>query len=190
VAKLYEGDHLLALDLEGDLSSSTPDVCLLQIATPSGQCFLFDLLCPDGAHQLFTVGGLGRLLEDVRVMKIGHDLRADSAALYKQFHVFLINTFDTQGANLINVNSNRWIRKRPLSPEMILYAAKDVLIEAFFEMEKPLRDVSLLDKVLAQSCLCQDKARSGQLLATPSLQSYPVITEENLCQICSIITDF
>lgn len=94
VVELLANDHPLALDCEGRLWGMV-DVCLVQIAAKSGKCFLFDVR--QGGAALFTGGGLRRLLEDVNVLKVGHDLRSDASALYVQYNVFLNHIFDTQG---------------------------------------------------------------------------------------------
>jgi ribonuclease D len=98
VVELLATDQPLALDLEGSLWGRKIDVCLLQIASKSGRCFLFDIT--QGGAALFLDGGLRRLLEDVHVLKVGHDLRSDASALYGQFNVLLNHVFDTQGATL------------------------------------------------------------------------------------------
>jgi hypothetical protein len=95
VVELLERDQPIAIDLEGALWGKI-DINLIQIAAKSGRCFLFDLVQPEAA-KLFTEGGLGRLLEDVRVLKVGHDLRSDATALFKQFNIFMNHAFDTQG---------------------------------------------------------------------------------------------
>ncbi len=99
VDEVLNHDHPLALDCEGvDLGDKGGRLCLVQIATKSGWCFLFDV--EQAGSRLFSEGGLQRVLEDVHVLKVGHDLRADAAALFAQHGVFLNRTFDTQGAFL------------------------------------------------------------------------------------------
>jgi hypothetical protein len=96
VVRKLKDDHPLALDCEGDLwTVEKGGLCLLQIASRSGACFIFDIL--RGGDQFFAEGGLRLLLEDIHVLKVGHDLRADSRALLTQHGVFLNNVFDTQG---------------------------------------------------------------------------------------------
>jgi ribonuclease D len=92
-------DHPLALDCEGDLSSRKGGLSLVQIATKSGRCFIFDVQ-KGGGDRLFVEGGLRHVLEDVSMLKVGHDLRADARALLQQHSIFLNHIFDTQGAPL------------------------------------------------------------------------------------------
>jgi ribonuclease D len=96
VDEVLTHDHPLALDCEGvNLGDKGGSLCLVQIATKSGRCFLFDV--EQAGSRLFSEGGLQRVLEDVHVLKVGHDLRADAAALFAQHGVFLNYIFDTQG---------------------------------------------------------------------------------------------
>lgn len=97
IVGILEKDHPIAIDLEGTLGGNVR-VSLVQIGANSGRCYLFDLL--EGGEELLTSGGLARLLEDSNVHKVGHDLRADAAALYQQFNIVLNNVFDTQGKKL------------------------------------------------------------------------------------------
>jgi ribonuclease D len=95
--RIMAGDHPLALDCEGELSGRKGGLSLVQIATKSGRCFIFDI--QKGGDRFFLEGGLRRVLEDVSVLKVGHDLRADSRALFQQHNVFLNHIFDTQGTH-------------------------------------------------------------------------------------------
>lgn len=64
----------------------------------SGQAYIFDLFtCPS----LMEAGGLQKLLESDKVVKVIHDCRNDSINLYNQFNVTLNNVFDTQAAHAV-----------------------------------------------------------------------------------------
>lgn len=101
VEVLYTNDRI-AVDCEGVLLSRTGRLCLLQLAAPDA-IYIIDLVGnePNGtqyAQSLFHKGGLKRLLEDSEVVKVMHDCRHDSDALYHQFGVKLGPVIDTQVA--------------------------------------------------------------------------------------------
>ncbi|KAG8178588.1 hypothetical protein JTE90_021008 [Oedothorax gibbosus] len=91
-------DKIVAFDGEGvNLGPSGP-ITLLQFATLEENIYLFDLQsCP----QLIEEGGLKGVLESSEVLKVSHDCRNDSGALYHQFGVILSNIFDTQAAHAV-----------------------------------------------------------------------------------------
>ncbi|XP_015916555.1 egalitarian protein homolog [Parasteatoda tepidariorum] len=95
---LSQKEKIFSFDGEGvNLGPSGP-ITLLQFATLEENIFLFDLLsCP----QLIEDGGLKDLLESDDVLKVAHDCRNDSGALYHQFGVVLTNVFDTQAAHAV-----------------------------------------------------------------------------------------
>uniref|UniRef100_T1JFK4 3'-5' exonuclease domain-containing protein n=1 Tax=Strigamia maritima TaxID=126957 RepID=T1JFK4_STRMM len=89
---------IVSLDAEGvNLGPSGP-MTLLQIGTYEGEVYLFDV---GSNSDLIIDGGLKSLLETEEVVKLVHDCRNDSGALYHQFGVQLKNVFDTQAAHAI-----------------------------------------------------------------------------------------
>lgn len=68
-------------------------LCLMQLATTTGEVFVIDVL--ELGHEAFTAG-LGRLLEDPQVLKVVHDFRQDVDALWHQFGVYPRGLFDCQ----------------------------------------------------------------------------------------------
>lgn len=91
-------DAVIAFDGEGVNLGPTGPMTLLQFATLDESVFIFDLLsCP----QLIEDGGLKSVLESENVIKVAHDCRNDSGALYHQFGVLLKNVFDTQAAHAV-----------------------------------------------------------------------------------------
>jgi len=163
VAAILESGAPVGVDAEGvNLGPSGP-MTMLQVCTWSGQVYLFDLLAN---RDLMGEGELGRLLQSEQVVKVVHDCRNDSAALFHQHGVTLRNVFDTQAAHAIlqqqetgkpvykvksvslvtlcrmydaPVNPQKehikkvyrrdqkfWAR-RPLTEDMIVYAAFDVM---------------------------------------------------------------
>jgi len=83
----------IALDCEGVQLGHGGRLCLIQIATPQ-MVYLFDIL--EGGQRLFDEGGLRELLEDPTILKITHDCRKDSIALFGEYRVRLVSVYDTQ----------------------------------------------------------------------------------------------
>jgi len=83
----------LALDCEGVLAVPTYEVSLLQIASMTS-VYVVDMLTHGHA---FMEAGLRDLLEDNKVLKVLHDCRNDSRALWYQYGCYLNPIFDTQG---------------------------------------------------------------------------------------------
>eukprot|EP01112_Ceratiomyxa_fruticulosa_P017682 TRINITY_DN5559_c0_g1_i6.p1 TRINITY_DN5559_c0_g1~~TRINITY_DN5559_c0_g1_i6.p1 ORF type:complete len:595 (-),score=85.27 TRINITY_DN5559_c0_g1_i6:1573-3357(-) len=79
---------------------------LLQIATPHN-VYLFDIW--EGGKDLFDKGGLRDLLEDPSILKITHDCRGDSIALYHEYGTYLNNVFDTQIAYAVLCSQSGFI---------------------------------------------------------------------------------
>lgn len=153
----------IGFDGEGVNLGPKGQLTLVQVSTVSGQVIIFDVqTCP----ALMGQGGLKQLLESEHIIKVVHDCRNDSAALFFQCDVQVKNVFDTQAAHAVlqlqdtgkpvykvkNVSLNAlcelynapvnpmkeqvkniyrrdqkfWAR-RPLTRDMICYAAADVL---------------------------------------------------------------
>uniref|UniRef100_A0A023FBH7 Putative deddy 3'-5' exonuclease protein n=1 Tax=Triatoma infestans TaxID=30076 RepID=A0A023FBH7_TRIIF len=153
----------ISFDCEGINLGVKGQLTLFQIGLTNGQAYIFDLVtCPN----LVVAGGLQRLLESDKVVKVIHDCRNDSVNLYNQYGITLRNVFDTQAAHAVvqlqltgkpvykvkNVSLNalcelygapinpqketlkalyrrdqRYWARRPLTRDMLLYAAADVL---------------------------------------------------------------
>jgi len=84
---------VVAVDCEGVSLSKEGRLCLIQVATPK-KVYLFDVL--KGGDRLFVERGLRNLLESNKVMKVMHDCRKDSEALYFQYDVSLRGVWDSQ----------------------------------------------------------------------------------------------
>jgi len=85
--------NIIALDCEGDLAGPTYGMSLLQISSPK-RVYVVDML--EKGHE-FMDAGLRDLLEDVKLLKVLHDCRHDSKALWHQYGCYLNPIFDTQG---------------------------------------------------------------------------------------------
>ena len=163
VEEIMRAGQPIGLDGEGVNLGPKGALTLIQISTMNGQVSLFDV---QTNPELLSHGGLDTLLESESIVKVVHDCRNDSAALYYQHGITMKNVFDTQAAHAVlqvqetgvpvykvnNVSLNalcelynaplnpmkdevkdiyRWDQafwaRRPLSLDMICYAAADVL---------------------------------------------------------------
>jgi len=86
---------VVAVDCEGVNLSKDGKLCLIQVATPK-KVYLFDIL--KGGERLFYDRGLRYLLESNKIVKVMHDCRKDSEALYFQYNVTLKGVWDSQVA--------------------------------------------------------------------------------------------
>lgn len=96
VSRLSSQHQLVAVDAEGVNLGPQGPLTLVQLATPVGEVFLFDV---QSTPQLFAEGHLRDILEAEHITKVMHDCRNDSAALFFQFGIKLQNVFDTQAAH-------------------------------------------------------------------------------------------
>lgn len=166
---LAKKQDVLAFDSEGVNLSRIGELTLMSFGVQvSGGChvFLLDLLNDELKER--TVEAARDLLSNSSIVKIIHDCRQDSDALYHLFHpsIYLTNVFDTQiwdvyvsgskrGLNDtlrgygLPVNSNRvgnslyvrqpeFWKKRPLTDEMIEYASNDIF--HLFNLRQKLMD--------------------------------------------------
>jgi len=163
VDEMLRAGQPVGLDGEGVNLGPKGFLTLIQISTIDGKVFIFDVKTNP---TIFTEGKLKKLLQSTDIVKVIHDCRNDSAALYKQHRITLSNVFDTQAAFAVlnlqetgtsvyksrNVSFNalceqynapvnpmkdqvkkvykrdqRFWARRPLTKDMICYAAADVL---------------------------------------------------------------
>ncbi|KAL2720845.1 egalitarian protein [Vespula squamosa] len=91
-------NNVISFDCEGINLGVKGQLTLIQIGTMTGQAYVFDLFtCPT----LVQAGGLQKLLESDKVIKVIHDCKNDSVNLYNQFNITLNNVFDTQTAHAV-----------------------------------------------------------------------------------------
>ncbi|KAK2586277.1 hypothetical protein KPH14_001532 [Odynerus spinipes] len=96
--KVRSDSNIVSFDCEGINLGVKGQLTLIQIGTMSGQAYVFDLFtCPS----LVQAGGLQKLLETEKVVKVIHDCRNDSVNLFNQFNITLNNVFDTQAAHAV-----------------------------------------------------------------------------------------
>ena len=85
----------VALDCEGVRLGRFGRICLLQLQDSKGQVLLCDAL------RTGVVKALAPLLESRQIVKVIHDCREDSAALFHQHGIQLRAVFDTQAAHSV-----------------------------------------------------------------------------------------
>lgn len=164
LSKKLAGEKILAVDIEADaLHHYFPKVCLVQISTKQ-DTYIIDPLATGG------LGTLQPLFAGPRVKKIFHGADYDFRSLFRDFSLRMNNVFDTMVASqflgekdvglaavlkkrygvLLNKKYQKanW-SKRPLSHNMLLYAAHDTayLVKLYRELEDNLRSKGRLDWV-------------------------------------------
>ncbi len=141
-----KGTNMVAIDCEGDLSGRNPQISLIQVAAPSA-IYLLDMLAEG---QAMMDGGLRDLLESSGVLKVLHDCRNDSNALWVQYGCFVNPIFDTQGMPFCFAST--WFL--PLSPSPLhllvghdeLSGARsqiglNAMLQQYVDATNPLKDI-------------------------------------------------
>jgi len=85
-------EKVVAVDVEGVDLSRDGKICLVQIATKS-ECFILDVLNMPKDHDLIC--WLATLFQSRTVIKVIHDCRMDSDALYHHYNIELERIHDT-----------------------------------------------------------------------------------------------
>ena len=141
-ARLARKAAMLAVDLEADsMYHYREKVCLLQMAA-NGHTVVIDPL------KVIDLSDLRPLFSDEGICKVFHGADYDVRSLYRDFNITINNLFDTQLASMylgftetsleavvshrFGVNLDKRYQKkdwscRPLPPEMVAYAASDVI---------------------------------------------------------------
>ena len=99
--QFIRSNRVLVVDCEGSSLGRAGTLTLIQVAIPSKVAFVFDVLTADLKELFFEKCGLRKVLESKVYLKIFHDCRADSDALFHHANVRLSNVFDTQIANAL-----------------------------------------------------------------------------------------
>ena len=143
--------QVLALDCEGVDLGRCGELSIIQVSSRNNRCYIFDVLKLDKTSHIVLF--LKRLLENTNIVKIVHDVRMDSDALYHCLGIRLHNVHDTQAWDKIihgredNLNitllrnkctpneerdrnvyrvNNRFWAERPITQTMIDWASGDV----------------------------------------------------------------
>ena len=146
---VFAGVDVIALDVEGVDLCRAGKICLVQLATEN-ECVVIDTLEADTA----LIDWLRVLLESDTIVKVTHDCRMDSDALFHILHIELVNVHDTsqwhraitceedknlnavlmhnglspnvvRDSRVYNANHAFWAT-RPLTPTMLKWASGDV----------------------------------------------------------------
>jgi ribonuclease D len=175
VARILGQAEIIGVDLEADsMYHYFEKVCLLQIATESVSYVMDPLALRD-------LSALRPVFSNPRIRKIFHGADYDIRSLYRDFRFEVENLFDTQLAckflglresgleaslrSRFHVELNKKYQRadwsqRPLSPEMMEYAAMDgrYLIPLARMLEKELEEKGRLSWV-EEECLFLSKVR-------------------------------
>jgi len=91
---IITGLDTIAVDCEGEDLGETGQLCLVQIGCENNQ-FLFDMLDSNPVKAEITLL-LKEWFEDEKKIKVFHDCKQDSSALYHQYNIRLRGVLDTQ----------------------------------------------------------------------------------------------
>ncbi len=175
VARILGQARIIGVDLEADsLYHYFEKVCLIQIATESSSYVMDPLALKD-------LSALQPVFSNPCIRKVFHGADYDIRSLYRDFRLDVENLFDTQLAckflglresgleallrSRFQVELNKKYQRadwsqRPLSPEMVEYAAMDgmYLIPLARMLEKELEEKNRLSWV-EEECLLLSKVR-------------------------------
>jgi len=170
LAKALLKEQAVGVDLEADsMYHFQEKVCLVQIATESASVIIDPIKIKD-------LSPLKPLFSSRKIKKIFHGADYDVRSLYRDFNIKINNLLDTQVACMFlglketgleavlrqrfNVFLDKKYQKkdwsqRPLKPEMMAYAAADVmyLIPLAQILEKELKNKGRLDWVYDESAI-------------------------------------
>jgi len=112
----------IGVDCEGVRLGRFGRICLVQIAAPDGRLLLLDALRPG------LMEALAPVLESESIVKVLHDCREDSSALYHQHGIELRCVFDTQAAQ---VAVDSLAKKAPHQP------SAQMLMSRYLDVQDP-----------------------------------------------------
>lgn len=154
--QFIRSNRVLVVDCEGSSLGRAGTLTLIQVAIPSKVAFVFDVLTPELKELFFEKCGLRKVLESKIYLKIFHDCRADSDALFHHANIRLSNVFDTQIANAL---VNKFVYKTTPIPASLnavvkryghgaVHATKEAMHKAMSEDEtfwdrRPISKIAL-----------------------------------------------
>jgi len=182
---------VVAVDCEGVNLGREGRLCLVQIAT-SNKPYLFDIV--EGGKDLFH-HGLRKLLEDPLIMKVMHDCRLDSDALFHEHQVKLQAVYDTQigfaivqrqqsGTTPLPVGLNTLLRKFGMGATN---EVKDAMKEEMqkdcgFWEKRPMSDIALLYARQDVTHLCLVQRQIDAILSKTSRSNLLKYSDNYLAQ--------
>lgn len=95
VQKLWK-QKVIGLDCEGYNLGRKGTLSIIQISTVDSNIYIFDTQVQENQKDFLEKGGLKEILESELIIKVIHDCRRDSDALYHHGNVKLKSVFDTQ----------------------------------------------------------------------------------------------
>ncbi|KAG4074357.1 hypothetical protein HA402_008766 [Bradysia odoriphaga] len=180
------GDQaLVSFNCKGSSVGSYTEMTLLELGTPNGQTFLFDVLtCP----RIVTDGGVKEVLASDRVVKVMHNCSYKSGYLYQQFKIILKCVFDTQIANAVlqyqKNGTNVQNAKAMLLHQLIqLYCPYNSVGEQFVSYLWSARERPFTDEMIAYA------ARGAQTLLKLYSSMALLIEEKNKPLLSSLCTE-
>ncbi|ANQ06891.1 Uncharacterized protein PCOAH_00010580 [Plasmodium coatneyi] len=109
-------NDIIAVDFEGTNLGKYGKVCIMQVYTeertlggtyPKSEClsrekyYIFDLL------KMSVIKSVKKIIENKKTLKLVHDCREDSSALYNQLGIKFENVYDTSRAHMLLMEKNR-----------------------------------------------------------------------------------
>jgi ribonuclease D len=200
LCKQLSGEKLLGIDTEADsLYHYYPKVCLIQVST-TDTTFVVDPL------SIETIEPLRPMFANRRIRKVFHGADYDVRSLFRCFGIAVNNLFDTMvasqflgerepslaavvkkrfGATLDKRYQKANWSKRPLSHNMILYAAHDsaCLIRLYHALEKELKSKGRWSWVEEECETLSKECLSGNpVCSTGSSNDSSVLHGHGVCQ--------
>ena len=133
VEEIMSAGQPIGLDLEGVNLGPKGELTLVQVATMAGQVSLFDV--QTNPALLSSQGcGLASLLSSENIVKVVHDCKNDSVALYRQYGVTITNVFDTQAAHAV-----LWLQETGQPVDKVGNVSLNALCELYSAPVNPLK---------------------------------------------------
>jgi hypothetical protein len=187
-----ENPKVIAVDCEGVNLGRLGTLCLVQVATTK-KPYLFDIVA--GGAQLFG-SGLRQLLEDPKIIKIMHDCRLDSDALFHEHKVALANVFDTQVAYAVVTRGKGQSTPLPVSLNTLLrhYAhgasneVKDLMKQAMsgdpeYWLKRPMDQNALKYARQDVTFLCTVQRQMDALLTVSTRKTVVAFSNQYIDQV-------
>ncbi|KAK5584698.1 hypothetical protein RB653_006314 [Dictyostelium firmibasis] len=140
-------EKLIGLDIEAVEMGKKGEISLVQISTPNGHIYIFDIIKMGGDVIPFKYG-LKEILESVKILKVVHDCRRDSEILFHRYQVELAYIYDVQIAHALvqkKVQGNVPIRRYGFNELIDLYTSRkysEVCVNIKYKVKKQFENDS------------------------------------------------